>query len=173
MFLDIKIIRKVYRLITYIFRKIAFSGVITNFNSFLLVTYKIGLVYILLHGCEKFYKKIVLLKDIFKRNEYLKAFINKCITNFLNRLFVSKKILHTAEKKQVLIVLPDIGGPLCFEIRSQLQKCLKSYILYWLSLLHNFILGSLNSGSGQVQILLAACRRFAMVRISDNGPDWK
>ena len=25
-------------------------------------------------------------------------------------------------------------------------------------------------GSAQVQILLAACRRFAMVRISDNGP---
>ena len=29
---------------------------------------------------------------------------------------------------------------------------------------------SLNLGSAQVQILLAACRRFVMVRISDNGP---
>ena len=27
--------------------------------------------------------------------------------------------------------------------------------------------------SEQVQTLFAACRRFAMVRISDNGPDWK
>ena len=43
----------------------------------------------------------------------------------------------------------------------------------WLSLLHNFIQQSLNSGSAQVQILLAACRRFAMVKISDNGPGWK
>ena len=33
--------------------------------------------------------------------------------------------------------------------------------------LHNFIQQS------EVQILLAACRRFAMVRISDNGPGWK
>ena len=32
---------------------------------------------------------------------------------------------------------------------------------------------SLNSGSAQVQILLVACRRFEMVRISDNGPGWK
>ena len=32
---------------------------------------------------------------------------------------------------------------------------------------------NLNSGSAQVQILLAGCRRFAMVRISDNGPGWK
>ena len=40
-------------------------------------------------------------------------------------------------------------------------------------LLHNFIHLSLNSGSAQVQTLLAACWRFAMVRISDNGPGWK
>ena len=32
---------------------------------------------------------------------------------------------------------------------------------------------SRNSGSAQVQILLAACQRFEMVRISDNGPGWK
>ena len=31
----------------------------------------------------------------------------------------------------------------------------------------------IRSGSAQVQILLAACRRFKMVRISDNGPGWK
>ena len=41
------------------------------------------------------------------------------------------------------------------------------------SLLHNVIHQSLNSRSAQVQILLAACRRFAMVRLSDNGPGWK
>ena len=42
-----------------------------------------------------------------------------------------------------------------------------------LSLLHNFTQQSLNSASAQVQILFMACRRFAMVRISDNGPSWK
>ena len=31
----------------------------------------------------------------------------------------------------------------------------------------------LNSGSAQAQILLVACGRFAMVRISDNGPGLK
>ena len=40
----------------------------------------------------------------------------------------------------------------------------------WLSLPHNFIQLSLNSTSAHVQILLTACQRFAMVRISDNGP---
>ena len=43
----------------------------------------------------------------------------------------------------------------------------------WLSPQHNFIQQSLDSDSAQVQTLFAACRRFAMVRISDNGPGWK
>ena len=45
--------------------------------------------------------------------------------------------------------------------------------VYWLSLLHNYIQQSLNSRSAQVQILLTTCRRFAMVRISENSPRWK
>ena len=39
--------------------------------------------------------------------------------------------------------------------------------------LHNFIQLSLKSGFVQAQTLLAACRIFTMVRISDNGPNWK
>ena len=46
-------------------------------------------------------------------------------------------------------------------------------VVLWLSLLHNFIQQSLNSGSAQLQALLALCRRFMMVRISDSGPGWK
>ena len=67
-FLDIKIMGKDHRLITSIFCKTTFSGVITSLISFLPVTYKFGLVYILLHRCfqicftyEKFHKEIVLL----------------------------------------------------------------------------------------------------------------
>ena len=42
-----------------------------------------------------------------------------------------------------------------------------------MSLLHNFILQSLNLGSAQVQILLSVCQRLEIVRISDTGPGWK
>ena len=42
-----------------------------------------------------------------------------------------------------------------------------------LLVLHSFIQLSLSSGFAQVQILLAVCPRFAMVRISDNGSGWK
>ena len=49
----------------------------------------------------------------------------------------------------------------------------KNVVVQWLSLLHNFIQLSMNSGSVQIQTLLAACRSFTIVRISDNGPSWK
>ena len=44
-------------------------------------------------------------------------------------LFVSKRIIYTADKKQALLVLPFLG-PLSFEIRSRLQKCFNNYIPY-------------------------------------------
>ena len=63
------------------------------------------------------------------------------------------------------------------------ESCLPNYdshtqivcfhMQYCLSLLHNFIELSLNSGSAEVIILLAVCQRFAMVRFFDNGPYWK
>ena len=44
----------------------------------------------------------------------------------------------------------------------------------WAPLLHNFTEQSLNSYSAQVlQILLAACPKFSMVRIFDNCLGWK
>ena len=49
--------------------------------------------------------------------------------NYLSKLFVPKRIIHTVDKKQVLLVLPFLG-PLSFEIRSCLQKCFKNYIPY-------------------------------------------
>ena len=85
-FLDVKITRSNNKLVTSVFHKATFSGVFMNFNIFLLVAYKFGLVYSLLHrsfpicsSYEIFHEEIVLLKDIFKKNEYPQFFIDKCI----------------------------------------------------------------------------------------------
>ena len=69
------------------------------------------------------------------------------------------------------IVLTLSHGQPAVERSFSLGNALLNY--EWLSLLHNFIQLSLNSDSAQVQTLLTACWRFAMVRISDNGPCWK
>ena len=42
-----------------------------------------------------------------------------------------------------------------------------------LSVINNFFQQILNSSSAQIQILLAACQMFAMVKTSDNGTGWK
>ena len=100
------------------------------------VTYKFGLVHTLLYrsfficsSYEKFHEEIVLLKEVSKKNEYPQFFIDKCIIKYLNKLFVPKRIIHTVEEKQVLLVLPFLC-PLSYEVRSRLQKCLKNYIPY-------------------------------------------
>ena len=46
-------------------------------------------------------------------------------------MFVPERIIHTVDKKQVLLVLPFLGL-LSFEIRSRLEKCFKNYIPYCL-----------------------------------------
>ena len=52
--------------------------------------------------------------------------------------------------------------------KSIIQRKIKMSIRC--DVVHNFIQQSLNTYSAQVQVLLAACRRFAMVSISGNGP---
>ena len=97
-FLYVKITSSNNQLITSVFRKATFSGVFTNFKSFIPVTYKFGLVHTLLHrsfsiysSYEKFNEEIVLLKEVFKKNEYPQFFIEKCIKKYLSKLFVPKR----------------------------------------------------------------------------------
>ena len=104
--------------------------------SSLPVTYKFDSVYFVLHrffsicsSYEKFYDEIVLLKNIFRKNEYPHFLIDIRISNYLRQLLVPKRVIHTADKKKVLLVLLFLG-PLSFEIRSRLQYCFKSYIPY-------------------------------------------
>ena len=105
-FLDVKITRRNNQLVTSVFRKATFSSAFTNFKSFMLVGYKFGLVYTLLHcsfslcySHEKFHEEIVLLKDIFKKNENHQFFTDKCIKKYFSKLFVPKRIVHTVHKK--------------------------------------------------------------------------
>ena len=72
-FLDVKICRENNKLTTSVYRKPTFSGVFTNFKSFIPTVYNFGLVYTLLHSCfninssyEKFHNEINALKQILK-----------------------------------------------------------------------------------------------------------
>ena len=76
-FLDVKISRENNKLTTSVYGKSTFSGVFTNFKSFIPSFQKFGLVYTLLYcysnitfAYEKFHNEINSLKQIFKLNGY-------------------------------------------------------------------------------------------------------
>ena len=75
--LDIEIIRGQGKFTTTIYRKPSFSGVYSNFESFLPSVYKFGMLYTLVYRrfpiCSdwtKFHAELIFLKEIFRKNVY-------------------------------------------------------------------------------------------------------
>ena len=115
-FLDVNVFRENGKFVTSVYRKETFTGVYTNFSSFIPLEYKFGLVYTLLNRCfslvsdmSKFHFEIEKLKKILLLNGYSNKFIDKCIFHFLNKLFIKKPSVVTVPKKQLYIVLPFLG----------------------------------------------------------------
>ena len=127
-FLDVKITRQNKRFVTSIFRKATFSGVFTNYDSFISDTYKIGLVHTLLFrffkicsSMENFHIEVELLRSIFKCNNYPVNIIDQCIKKFFDKLYVRKQIVPTVPKKELLVVLPYLGT-FSLNLRKRLYK---------------------------------------------------
>ena len=85
-FLDINIFGENGKFATNVYRKKVFSGVYTNFKSFIPETYKLGLIKSLLFQCFslcsdfiKFHHEIDKLKSILYKNSYPRDLVDKCI----------------------------------------------------------------------------------------------
>ena len=88
-FLDIKISRENNKFVTSVYRKPTFSGVFTNFESFIFL--KVNLLHRSFRLCsnyERFSREIETLRSILKRNSYPHNLVNQCIKKLLNKLFV-------------------------------------------------------------------------------------
>ena len=135
-FLDIKIARDNNKFTTSVYRKPTFSGVFTNFESFIPNSYKYALIFTLLHRAfklcsnfELFHQEIENLKNIFRNNGYPVNFSDFCIKKYLNNLYVKKKVYLLAPKKQLTCVLPFLGKKL-LQLRSRLVKVpMKPYVI--------------------------------------------
>ena len=135
-FLDIKVSRVNNSFSTNIYRKVTFSGVFTNFESFIPISYKSNLIFTLLFRAfklcsnfELFHQEILNLKDIFKRNGYPGNFIDACIKRYLNQVFIDKKIYALAPKKELVCVLPFIGKK-SLQLRSKLVKSVQNNLSF-------------------------------------------
>ena len=89
-FLDVKICREKDKFTTSVSRKNTFSGIYTNFSSFVALEHKFGLVYTLLHRSftivsdfPKSQFEVETLKKKLHKNAYPTKFVDKCIAKLL------------------------------------------------------------------------------------------
>ena len=115
-FLDINIIRNTEKKAfeTSVYRKSTFSGIFTNFKSFIPMIQKTGLLETTLFRCfsictsfRKFHEEIVNLKEISKRNSFSEELIDRYVKICLNKLHVPKVITYSGQEGISLsIVIP-------------------------------------------------------------------
>ena len=135
-FLDVLISRHSKGFTTTVYHKPTFSGVYSNFNSFIADEYKHGLIFTLLFRIfsivsdfSKFHEEVNYLKNVLKKNSFPSALVDKCIKIFLNKQFSQKILEYTVPKKELFIVLPYLGmSSLC--LRTRLQKSINSNISF-------------------------------------------
>ena len=106
LFLDLLISRNKECFTTTVYHKPTFSGVYSNFNSFIADEYKHGLIFTLLFWIfsivsdfSKFHEEVNYLKDVLKKNSFPTNLVDKCIKMFLNKQFSQKILEHTVPKK--------------------------------------------------------------------------
>ena len=125
LFLDVKICRKNGKFVTSVYRKPTFSGVFTNYESFIPTYQKRGLLHTLLHRsfsicCDfkTFHFEIDHLKTILIKNNYLLNFIDLCIKLFLDKLYTAKVVIPDVPKRNVFVRVPFLGST-SFQIRKK------------------------------------------------------
>ena len=131
-FLDVLVTRTDDGFVTDLYRKSTFSGVFTNFFSFLSIQFKTCLVSTLLFRCQqltsstqKFHEEVMRLRMILAKNSYPLEFVDQCVAAFLNKQY--KRPVHTVEKRSEVVVLPYLGK-LSLEIRNRLKKYVNKHI---------------------------------------------
>ena len=105
-FVDVKIFWENKKFLISVFKKDMFSGICTNFISFIPVEFNFGLVNRLLNPCFdlhfdslKFHHEVNKLNKLFSLNAYLQNFIDKCIQNLLSKMFIQTPQIATVPKK--------------------------------------------------------------------------
>ena len=99
-FSDVEITRKRKRFVTSIFSKAAFTGVFSNYNSFIFDTYMIGLVYKrsysdifnFFSSLKNFRIEVSHLRSFFKYNNYSVNAIDLCIKKSWTRCTSLKRL---------------------------------------------------------------------------------
>ena len=134
-FLDISVIRKEGVLVTNIYRKSTFSGVYTNYNSFMPNNYKKSLIttlvfrlYTIIFESTTFNIELKYLRGILFRNGYPLSFIDSCVKKFFqNRQQRAAVATNAIENDELTIVLPYLGI-VTTQLKTKLKTLFSGYL---------------------------------------------
>ena len=133
-FLDINVYRGNNKFETSVHSKLAFSGVYTNYRSFIATEYKSSLITTLLYRSftivsdyHKMHEEIVMLKSVLRQNGYPTRFLDKIISKFLDKSFKKRFTITTVPKKTLRLVLPYLGTQ-SLSLKKKLNKLFKEQL---------------------------------------------
>ena len=120
---------------TSVYRKPTFSGVYTNYNSFLPQIYKTGLVHTLLFRlytiCSDWnmvHREIEHLKLVMKRNAYPDCLIDRTIKRFLCHLFVKRTATTPQQDSRTFQLYLPFLGTLSSKTEKSINRAFKQYL---------------------------------------------
>ena len=91
---------------------------------------------------SKFHFEVETLKETLHKNTYPTKFVDKCISKFVNNIFVQKPVFTTIPKLEVRIVLSYLGMfNISSIIKGRLNRCI-SKLLKFCKLKINFQTGN-------------------------------
>lgn len=132
-FLDVKVTRIGGSFSTSIFRKKTFTGLGTNYLSFIPSVFKINAIKTLLHRCYtissdwfNFDEEIKFLKKFFMNNGYPSNVFEKTVSRYLDGKFEPKSNID--ENPTVKYVKLPFYGHLSYVIRNKLEKVCKELL---------------------------------------------
>ena len=115
-FLDVNVMRHNHKYVTSVYRKPTFSGVYTNYDSYIPLNYKSSLVSTLLYRAfticsswTQIHKEFESIKSIMLRNGFPVQLIDRGISNFLDRLHKPCQKPNDNSQEAAMIVLPYLG----------------------------------------------------------------
>ena len=113
-----------------------FSGVYTNFSSFVALKHKFGLVYTHLHRSFtilsdffKFHFEVETLKKTLHKDAYLTKFVGKFVAKFVNNIFIQKPVFTTLPKLELRIVLPSLEN-ISSIAKKKLNRCISKRLKF-------------------------------------------
>ena len=69
------------------------------------------------------------IKTIFENNSYSKSFVDFCIKKYLNKVFIKKKLVLEAMKKELICILPFLGKN-SMQLRTSLGNSIESNLKF-------------------------------------------